>query len=201
MVANGLYSSSSWYTVELISDDMDDTKGESKQSSRVGEWHLAVAGLRGGELVGAAPLPAEDKVAAGVAAVEEDGAARRGPASSSSNGDGGRRDAHGENLRHVAAVPGQVAVREQLLLRRGVAVAGGCRHVLYSRSSQQKMGFFFSWAKWVFGLRCEEDLEAIDLGSFYFRGRALLGALLSHQPWTAGGYPIPISKPLPTHFA
>ena len=126
---------------------MGDAKGESKQSSRAGEWHLAVAGagLRGGGLVGHAPLPAVDKVAAGVAAVEEDGAARRGPVSSSSTGGGGsRRDAHGKNLRHVAAVPGQVAVREQLLLRRGVAVAGGCRHVLYSRSSQQKMGFFFS---------------------------------------------------------
>ena len=94
---------------------MDDTKGESKQSSRVGEWHLAVAGLPGGGLVGHAPLPAVDKVAAGVAAVEEDGAARRGPVSASSSGDGGsRRDAHGENLRHVAAVPGQVTVREQL---------------------------------------------------------------------------------------
>jgi hypothetical protein len=41
-------------------------------------------------------------------------------------------------------VPGQVAVREQLLLRRGVAVAGGCRHVLsLGRSSQQKKEFFF----------------------------------------------------------
>jgi hypothetical protein len=42
---------------------------------------------------------------------------------------GGGEDAHGEHLRHVAAMSGQLSVRQQLLVGWGVAVAGGGRHV------------------------------------------------------------------------
>jgi hypothetical protein len=58
-----------------------------------------------------------------VAAVERDDATGRRV----SSGDG--RDAHGEHLRHVAAMYGQLRVRQQLLVGWGVAVAGGGRHV------------------------------------------------------------------------
>jgi hypothetical protein len=67
--------------------------------------------------------PAVNEIAAAVAAVENDAATGRQVSS-----DGGG-DAHGEHLRHVAAMFGQLSVRQQLLVGWGVAVAGGGRHV------------------------------------------------------------------------
>lgn len=84
---------------------------------------MGVAGRWVGGVVRTAA--AVDDVVAVVAAAEADGAAGRRPAES-----GGVRQAHGEDLRHVASVAEaeQLVVRGQIVGGRGITVPRRRRH-------------------------------------------------------------------------